>query len=305
VTTDRSGVGIAVVAVAGLLLIPLVHAAVAETPPRDHLWQTLEPGLEIGVFQAPRGSPVGDERITVLRVDPDQLELVLGMASATDLDGNLTALQWARREGWVAAINSSMFQTDHRTSTELMRSATHVNNAKLGTGKTVLAFERSAGAPVGTPPVTILDRSCDDLDVWLPRYGSAVQSIRMLSCQGTNVWSASERIWSHACIGVDGAGRPLLIHARSPWSTHDFIDLLRELPLQLDRLQYAEGGPEAQLAVRNGAREREWVGSYETGFFESDDNEVAWPIPNVVGVRKRASEHPVTHEPGGGAPASP
>lgn len=80
----------------------------------------------------------------------------------------------------------------------------------------------------------------------------------------------------------------LLIHARSPWSTHDFIDLLRELPLQLDRLQYAEGGPEAQLAVRNGEREREWVGSYETGFMESDENDVAWPIPNVVGVRKRA-----------------
>jgi len=273
-----------------LALLPLLHAS-EEPPTPAHVWQRLEPGLELGVFQSPRGSPVGDELITVLRVDPAHHDLVLQMASATDLDGNLTALQWARREGLVAAINSSMFRTDHRTSTELMRSSTHVNNPTLGKGKTVLTFERAsgtAGAPADTPPVRILDRDCDDLDAWLPRYGSHVQSIRMLSCRGANVWSDSERIWSHACIGLDTAGRPLLIHARSPWSTHDFIDILRELPLQLDRLQYAEGGPEAQLAVRSAGVEREWVGSYETGFWEADDNQVAWPVPNVVGVKRKA-----------------
>lgn len=277
----------------------------ARATPPDHGWTRLAEGLELGVFAAPTGTAVGDGLVTVLRVDPATHELVLGMSSAAGLEGNRTALEWTRDEGWVASINSSMFQTDHRTSTELMRSSGHVNNGHTGSGQTVLAFERAGDAPAGTPPVAILDRACDDWDTQLGHYGSAVQSIRMLSCQGRNVWNDSERIWSHACIGLDGDGRPLLIHARSPWSTHDFIDLLRALPLDLARLQYAEGGPEAQLAVRNAGVEREWLGSYETGFLESDDNGTAWPIPNVVGVRRRAGGSAAALEPGGSAPASP
>jgi hypothetical protein len=28
-------------------------------------------------------------------------------------------------------------------------------------------------------------------------------------------------------------------------------------------------------------------GSYETGFREDDSNAVAWPIPNVLGIKRR------------------
>ena len=136
------------------------------------------------------------------------------------------------------------------------------------------------------------DRECDDLDEARKSYGTLIQSIRMISCDGRNVWSQQDRRWSHAAIGIDGSGRALLIHARSPWSTHDFIDILCSLPLDLARLQYAEGGPEAQLWVGAGGRELESFGSFETGFFQDDSNAVAWPVPNVVGVRARLVDPP-------------
>ena len=250
-------------------------------------WRTLEPGLELGIFESPTPSAIGDSRIHVVRVDPAHLKLALRMTSAEDLGENLTVKEWALREGLLAGINASMFQTDYRTSVELMVSGDHVNNARVGGNKAVLAFDPLPGAPEDLPSVRIIDRGCEELDTLRPLYGTLVQSIRMVSCKGANTWSQQPRIWSHACIGIDGKGRPLLIHARSPWSTHDFIDLLKLLPLDLRQLQYSEGGPEAQLYVNAGEVELERVGSYETGFWENDDNYYAWTVPNVIGVVRK------------------
>ncbi len=263
----------------GLVAIGLVIAALAEGG-EEETWTTLQPGLELAVLDSPVPSKLGDSRVRVLRVDPARFELVLAAASA--LDGRTrTAREWAADQGLVAAINASMYREDHRTSVALMRTREHVNNGRLSKDRTVLAFDR---LDASAPPVAIIDRDCDDLDRARERYGTLIQSIRMVSCDGRNVWSQQDRRWSHAAIGIDGSGRPLLIHARSPWSTHDFIEILRGLPLDLARLQYAEGGPEAQLWIGAG-RDLELYGSFETGFYEDDSNAVAWPVPNVVGVR--------------------
>ena len=48
---------------------------------------------------------------------------------------------------------------------------------------------------------------------------------------------------------------------------------------------YVEGGPEAQLYVRAGGRELEFVGSYGSALGVAADLYVA-PIPNVIGVRR-------------------
>lgn len=262
-----------------------VSVAVGADEPVDSTWTTLQPGLDLAVLDSPQKSTIGDSRIRVLRVDPARFELVLVAASA--LDGQTrTARDWSAEQGLVAAINASMYRQDHRTSVALMQTREHVNNPRLSADRTVLAFDR---LDESVAPVSLVDRDCDSLDEARKHYGTLIQSIRMLSCDGRNVWSQQDRRWSHAAIGIDTAGRPLLIHARSPWSTHDFIDILRRLPLDLARLQYSEGGPEAQLWVGAGGRELELFGSFETGFFEDDSNAVAWPVPNVVGVRPRAS----------------
>jgi hypothetical protein len=111
----------------------------------------------------------------------------------------------------------------------------------------------------------------------------------MISCRGRNVWSQQPKRWSAAAIGADERGRILFLHARSPYSVHDLIEMLQELPLGLERAMYVEGGPEAQLYVESGGEALELVGSYETDFNENDDNAAAWPVPNVVAIRRRAA----------------
>lgn len=81
----------------------------------------------------------------------------------------------------------------------------------------------------------------------------------------------------------------LLIHARTPWNTPVFTDILLELPLHIAHLMYGEGGPEASLTLSSGPHELALMGSYETGFVESDDNDHLWPVPNVLGFVRRAA----------------
>jgi hypothetical protein len=61
-------------------------------------------------------------------------------------------------------------------------------------------------------------------------------------------------------------------------------------PAGIVAAQHLEGGPEAQLYLHVGDVEMELFGSYETNFREDDDNEAPWPIPNVLGVRPKASK---------------
>lgn len=259
-----------------LALLLFVSPATAE-----ERWTELQPGLELGVFPSPKTSSQGDSNIRIVRVDPTRFDLVLKMASEEPTPTPKTGRQWADQHGLLAAINASMYATDHKSSVSFMKGPGHVNNPRVSKDMDLLMFGRT---DTELPPVQLVDRGCDDHEALLPKYRTAIQSIRMLSCDGRNVWSQQPRQWSHAVVGIDTAGRPLLIHARSPWSTHDFVEILRALPIDLARLQYAEGGPEAQLFLRAGGTELEQFGSFETGFFESDDNAVAWPVPNVIGV---------------------
>jgi hypothetical protein len=59
---------------------------------------------------------------------------------------------------------------------------------------------------------------------------------------------------------------------------------LLALPLGLVRAMHVEGGPEASLSVHGMGIDLSLSGSYETGFNENDQNQLQWPIPNVLGV---------------------
>lgn len=267
---------------------PVLRSAGAPAPPpvpRGAAWRSLEPGLDLGEFPSPRRSERGDSIVRVLRADPRRFELRLLNASAPGQGRALSAREWCLRGGLAGAINASMYQEDHRTSVSLMRTSKHVNNGRISKDRAILAFEPKDGTAA---PVMIIDRECDDFEALRGRYGTLVQSIRMLSCKGENVWSQQPRRWSAAAIGTDGEGRVLFVHVRSPYSVHDLIGILKGLPLGLSRMLYAEGGPEAQLYVRSGGEEHEWIGGYESDVSDDGDNRVAWPVPNVVGLARRA-----------------
>jgi len=248
-------------------------------------WRPLEPGLDLGTFAAPPPSTSTDSPVHVLRIDPERFALRLFNASAQPQGGLQTAREWSKRFGLVAAINASMYQADYRRSVSLMRSRDHINNPRVSRDNAVLAFDP---LDPGVPPVQIIDRTCQDFDALRQRYGTLVQSIRMISCERANVWRPGPEQWSTAAIGTDRQGRVLFIHVQTPHSTHDLIDALLALPIDLQRAMYAEGGPEAQLYVSSGGYEQELVGTHGTSVSVAPGTMPAQPIPNVIGVARRA-----------------
>jgi hypothetical protein len=124
-------------------------------------WHTLEPGLELAAFPAPQTAVVGDSLIHVVRIDPARFDLRLLNASAPEQGVPLTAREWCKRHGLVAAINASMYQTDHKTSISLMTSRAHTNNARVAKQQAVLAFDRLDAT---VPPVQIIDREHQSFD---------------------------------------------------------------------------------------------------------------------------------------------
>jgi hypothetical protein len=160
------------------------------------------------------------------RVDPARFELKVVNASASDGRPH-TVRAWARGSGASVATNAGMFQTDGLTSVGLMRTRLHENNPRRsGRYKASLALDPLRPA---LPSVRILDATCGEMDSLSPLYGTIVQSIRMVSCDGKNVWAPDLRRWSAAALGVDGAGRALFVHARSPWPVHDLVEALLAL----------------------------------------------------------------------------
>lgn len=268
-----------------LVVIALAPGGVrADNALTPNAWHTLEPGLDLAAFAAPLRAEIGDSLIRVLRIDPARFDLRLLSAAAPDQRARLSARQWCERNGLAAAINASMYQSDYRTAVSLMTTKAYTNNPRVSRDKAVLAFDRLDD---GVPPVQIIDRQLQDFDALRPRYGTLVQSIRMVSLSGENVWQPQPTRWSTAAIGIDRQGRTLFIHVRSPYSTHDLINVLLALPIDLRNAMYVEGGTEAQLFVTSGAQTYEFIGMYDNGFLDADTSAPAWPVPNVVGVARR------------------
>ncbi len=247
-------------------------------------WKQLDKGLQLGTFLAPQAAVVGDSRVKVLRIDPKYYQLRLLNASRVENGVPLTPKQWCRQNGLVAAINPSMYQTDYKTSVSLMRTKGHINNPRLSKDMTILAFDRQSP---DIPRAKIIDRQCEDFQFWKQKYGTLVQSIRMISCTGKNVWKPQPRRWSTSAIGIDRQGNILFIHVRSLYRTHDLINILKKLPLNISRAMYTEGGPQAQLYINSGHKELDLTGSYETSSNDDNEGAISWPLPNVVGISKR------------------
>jgi hypothetical protein len=269
---------------------PVAPTAPAESSP----WKELEPGLELGTFMGPP-SILGDRTIRVLRADPKRFELKLlnasrpGFAQAqrqpSDAQGH-TAHQWSDMVGAVAAINASMFESDALTSVGYMKTVGHTNNEHIRPKyKAMLVFDPVRASD---PLVQVLDTDAADFAHKRAGYNTQLQCLRMVNGEGKNAWRVDKKHqWSAAAISTDTEGRVLFIHVRSPYTMHELIDALLALPLHLRTTMYAEGGPEAQLYIHAGDQEFEWVGSYETGFNENDNNHDAWPIPNVVALVRK------------------
>ena len=250
-------------------------------------WTTLAPGMELGTFDAKNPSPVGDSRITILRIDPKLWELVLiGKSMNGELE-NKTTKDWCESHNLTAAINAGMFDADYTTHVGYLGSKGHVNSSHVNKYMSVAAFDPKKGK--GLPEFRIFD--LDDprvtMDNILEDFSSVVQNLRLIKRPGENRWSQQHSMWSEAALGEDSSGRILFIFCKSPFTMYDLNQELLSLRIGLVAAQHLEGGPEAQLHLRLGNMIHEMFGSYETSFKENDDNAAPWPVPNILGVRPR------------------
>lgn len=246
-------------------------------------WKEVDLGLELAEFDAPVRSITGDSRITILRIDPQQYDFCLISAKETH-ERPKTVRSWVKSKKLIAAINAGMYLKDHLTNTAFMQNNDFVNNPKITADNTIFACN-----PVDStvPRVQIIDRECQDWEILKKQYHTFSQGIRMVDCRQQNKWQKQDKIWSMAAIGKDKKGNMLFIISRSPYSVHDFINILLGLPIDLYNAMYLEGGPEASFYLEHKGVKVEKFGSYETGFMENDGNDDFWEIPNVIGIKKR------------------
>jgi len=236
-------------------------------------WNALRPGLEYARTQL--DARLGDRWLYVLRILPQRFRFTLLTGEATG-KAPRSASVWAREHGLVAATNAGMFHPNG-LPVGYAKAEGRVIQPMVTRDRCVFVFNATRAR--------IIDRQCETFTARV--QPNALQSIRMISCAGDNVWQQQDRQWSIACLAQDSEGRILFLHTRSPHSVHDFIDAIQALPLALTRCMYLEGGPEATLYANAGESEIERYGSFETAFNENDANGFAWPLPNVLGVVAR------------------
>lgn len=266
---------------------PLLRAAVAAEPapagPCPTTITTLGPDLtaEHAVLDA---TPAAGRAPCVDLVRADLATYRLRILSAGAHGGrSQPAPTWRETHNLVAVINAGMFHSDGAPVALIVDDGVALgrdNKKYLG----YLAFGPRSDADA---PIAIAGRDCAGFDLadLRKRYRSIVQSPRLLGCTGEALPWQDKKQYSAAAVGLDRAGRVVLIHARAAVT---MTELARSLAaLDLTAAIFFEGGPEASLVVRGAEAELARVGSYETHFVENDANQAFWWLPNIIGLEAR------------------
>lgn len=249
-------------------------------------WKELEQGLNYSSIISPQKSTVGDSKIEILKINPRYFKFNLLAAGEKKVD-NKPINKWCSEYRMIAGVNASMFQLsdNYNTSTGYMKNYKYINNGSINSSyKNIFVFNSK---DTSKADAHILDITCENWEASKSTYNSFSQSIRMIDCAGKNTWQQQEKKWSMVLLGEDQDGNILFIFSRSPYRVRDFISILQGLPIQLKRLMYLEGGPEASFYINHPLLKVEKSGSFESGFNENDANNRLWDIPNVIAISKK------------------
>lgn len=248
-------------------------------------WKVIEKGLQVGEFYASTNGQHSDSSITILRINPKYFRFELFSITA-DSSKPRTVEEWSREYDLLAVVNGGMFQEDHSTSVGYFKSGKHLNNGYFNRNNSLFV---SGPKKEDLPQAALLDRTCDNVARITEQYDHILQSIRMVDCDGKNTWKKQPQKWSMVIIGQDKNGNILLIHNRTPYAVHHLVKTLLSLPIHLEKAMYLEGGSEAALYLNNGSTELRRYARPPSTLFEQDGKSMAWPIPNIIGVRRAAS----------------
>ena len=190
-----------------------------------------------------------------------------------------------RTEGLTGGINAGMFLPSGQSCGFLMQ------KGEVRSGRRPSKFDGAIGFdPLGgLPPFVVAGRGCSKGFGWVRKnFGSMLQGYKMMvDCQGRAVAWQHTRRFSAAGIGVDRDGWAVLVHCRTPYRPKVLNEMLADPALGIRGLIYVEGGPEASLVVNAGPHSVAEMGSWEDGFYPSDENHDFWDLPNVIGFAPR------------------
>ncbi len=96
---------------------------------QDSIWIEIDEGLFYNEFNSKFESPVGDGRITFIKIDLNKYALKLLTASELKEKG-MTVKRWVTKYNLIGAINAGMFQTDYSSNVGFMKNGNHINNKK-------------------------------------------------------------------------------------------------------------------------------------------------------------------------------
>lgn len=251
-------------------------------------WQSLGQGLDFAEFPlAASGRQNG--KIYVVRLDPNDWELVLLDGKKTDGRENHSVKNWCRTNGLTGGINAGMYGADYATHVGHMRSTGGINNDNINSYKSVAAFGPKKNGQV--LPFRIFDLDAENISMAaiFRDYHNVLQNLRLIKRPRENRWGQQQKVWSEAALGEDTTGNVLLLFCTAPLSMHDFIEELLALPIELVAAQHLEGGQEAQLYVGLDDFFLELSGPFVSTNPPDKADEIGWPVPNVLGFRPRSS----------------
>jgi len=129
--------------------------------------------------------------------------------------------------------------------------------------------------------------AASEVDAFAARFRNVLQAYLLVDCAGRAMPWPNRKRFSAAAFGRDREGRAVFVHVRTPYRMEVFNRMLANPAFGIRGLIYLEGGPESSLYVDAEGQHVTEVGSYETGFYESDANRVYWDLPNVVAFEAR------------------
>ena len=232
-------------------------------------WQIISPGLEYGSFQLAVASEYGNSQVDVIRIDPAQYDFELLLASENDQQ-NRKITDWVKDFKLTGAINAGMYQKDYSTGTGYLVNYQHKNNPYQHS--TYNMYFVCNPKIDGLPEAQMIDREQPGASELIDKYHSVLQCIRMMATGGKNVWTKKSQKWNEAALAQDTAGNILFIYCSSAYNMYDLVNLLKQLPLNLDKMMHLEGGPPAAIQVT-------------TSDFDLLHPDDSTRIPNIIGIK--------------------
>lgn len=250
-------------------------------------WSTIDNGLNYGVIPVKSKAKVQDQSIYILKINPEKYKFELVCSTENDTVFR-TVEDWCRLKGCVAGFNAGMYSLKNNIAgMGYVRNYKHFNNGEFReVYKAIAAFNRKKNS---IPDFQIFDLEKEDWENIEPQYNSFLQSIRMIDGnRKLSPWKIKKKLsCSMVVAAIDSKNNVLVLFTRVPYPLDVFAQMMLDMPLDIQRAMYLEGGPESSLYVETKDSVIHKFGSWVYPGYAHDKNDKFRKLPNIIGVKKR------------------